>query len=243
MGAEDNFWGVIDLVTMTAWDFKADEKGMTYPEPMDAIPAEFADEAELHRQELLEAAADCDDELMEKVPHGGGVVRRGAQGRSSARASSPAKIHPVFVGSVLQEQGRAGAAGRRGRLPARPRWTSRPSRAPTPTPAPTTSVTSDVKAPFSALAFKIMTDPFVGKLTYLRVYSGQLESGSYVLNATKDKKERVGRLLQMHSNQRVDIDGCAAGDIVAVRRPEGHHHGRHPVRRGHPDRPRVHGVR
>ena len=75
---------------------------------------------------------------------------------------------------------------------------------------------SDVKAPFSALAFKIMTDPFVGKLTYLRVYSGQLDSGSYVSNASKGKKERIGRLLQMHSNQRVDIDGCAAGDIVAV---------------------------
>ncbi len=73
-----------------------------------------------------------------------------------------------------------------------------------------------MKAPFSALAFKIMTDPFVGKLTYLRVYSGQLDSGSYVSNASKGKKERIGRLLQMHSNQRVDIDGCAAGDIVAV---------------------------
>ena len=67
MGAEDNFWGVIDLVTMTAWDFKADDKGMTYPEPMDAIPAEFADDAAMYRQELLEAAADCDDDLMEKV--------------------------------------------------------------------------------------------------------------------------------------------------------------------------------
>ena len=73
-----------------------------------------------------------------------------------------------------------------------------------------------MKAPFSALAFKIMTDPFVGKLTYLRVYSGSLDSGSYIMNASKDKKERIGRLLQMHSNQRVDIDACQAGDIVAV---------------------------
>src|SRR5699024_8835139 len=75
---------------------------------------------------------------------------------------------------------------------------------------------ADPKAPFAALAFKIMTDPFVGKLTYLRVYSGSLDSGSYVINAVKDKKERIGRLLQMHSNQRVDIDSCSAGDIVAV---------------------------
>ncbi|MDD7430806.1 MAG: elongation factor G, partial [Coriobacteriaceae bacterium] len=75
---------------------------------------------------------------------------------------------------------------------------------------------SDVKAPFSALAFKIMTDPYVGKLTYLRVYSGSLDSGSYVVNATRDKKERIGRMLQMHSNQRIDIDSCQAGDIIAV---------------------------
>ena len=75
---------------------------------------------------------------------------------------------------------------------------------------------ADPKAPFSSLAFKIMTDPYVGKLTYLRVYSGHLDAGSYVLNATKDKKERIGRLLQMHSNQRVDIDAVSAGDIVAV---------------------------
>ena len=79
-----------------------------------------------------------------------------------------------------------------------------------------TPAEADPKGPFSALAFKIMTDPFVGKLTYLRVYSGKLDSGSYVVNATKDKNERIGRLLQMHSNQRVDIDTCAAGDIVAV---------------------------
>ena len=75
---------------------------------------------------------------------------------------------------------------------------------------------ADPKAPFASLAFKIMTDPYVGKLTYLRVYSGHLDAGSYVLNATKGKKERIGRLLQMHSNQRVDIDSCSAGDIVAV---------------------------
>ena len=83
---------------------------------------------------------------------------------------------------------------------------------------------ADPKAPFAALAFKIMTDPFVGKLTYLRVYSGSLESGSYVHNATKDKKERIGRLLQMHSNNRIDIDKCSAGDIVCCCRSEEHHY-------------------
>ena len=214
MGAEDNFWGVIDLVTMTAWDFKADDKGMTYPEPMDAIPAEFAEEAELRRQELLEAAADCDDDLMEKVLMEEEVTVEELKA-ALRKGTIACQIHPVFVGSSYKNKG------------VQELLDAVVDYMPSPVDIPAIKGTnpdtgadderpSDVKAPFSALAFKIMTDPFVGKLTYLRVYSGQLESGSYVLNASKDKKERVGRLLQMHSNQRVDIDGCAAGDIVAV---------------------------
>ena len=214
MGAEDNFWGVVDLVTMTAWDFKADDKGMTWPEPMDAIPAEFAEEAELRRQELLEAAADCDDDLMEKVLMEEEVTVEELKA-AIRKGTIACKIHPVFVGSSYKNKG------------VQELLDAVVDYMPSPVDIPAIKGTnpdtgadderpSDVKAPFSALAFKIMTDPFVGKLTYLRVYSGQLDSGSYVLNASKDKKERVGRLLQMHSNQRVDIDGCAAGDIVAV---------------------------
>lgn len=214
MGAEDNFWGVVDLVTMTAWDFKADDKGMTYPEPMDAIPDEFKVDAERLRQELLEAAADNDDALMEKVLMDEEVtidefkaaIRKGV---------IDCKLNPVFVGSAYKNKGVQelldavvdylpsptdikaieGTNPKTGEVEARP---------------------ADTSEPFSALAFKIMTDPFVGKLTYLRCYSGKLESGSYALNATKDKKERIGRLLQMHSNQRTDVDVCSAGDIVAV---------------------------
>ncbi len=214
MGAEDNFWGIVDLVTMTAWDFKADEKGMTYPEPMDAIPAEFAEEAELRRQELLEAAADCDDSLMEKVLMEEEVTVDEFKA-AIRKGTIECKIHPVFVGSSYKNKG------------VQELLDAVVDYMPAPTDVPAIKGTnpntgeederpSDLKAPFSSLAFKIMTDPFVGKLTYLRVYSGRLDSGSYVLNASKDKKERIGRLLQMHSNQRVDIDGCAAGDIVAV---------------------------
>lgn len=214
MGAEDNFWGVIDLVTLTAWDFKADEKGMTYPEPLDTVPAEFAEEAELRRQELLEAAADCDDALMEKVLMEEEVTVDEFKA-AIRKGTIDCKIHPVFVGSSYKNKG------------VQELLDAVVDYMPSPTDVPPIKGTnpdtgeederpSDLKAPFSALAFKIMTDPFVGKLTYLRVYSGQLDSGSYVLNASKDKKERIGRLLQMHSNQRVDIDGCAAGDIVAV---------------------------
>ena len=214
MGAEDNFWGVIDLVTMTAWDFKADDKGMTYPEPMDAIPAEFAEEAELRRQELLEAAADCDDDLMEKVLMEEEVTVEELKA-ALRKGTIACQIHPVFVGSSYKNKG------------VQELLDAVVDYMPSPVDIPAIKGTnpdtgaederpSDVKAPFSALALKIMTDPFVGKLTYLRVYSGSLDSGSYIMNASKDKKERIGRLLQMHSNQRVDIDACQAGDIVAV---------------------------
>ena len=214
MGAEDNFWGVIDRVTMTAWDFKADDKGMTYPEPMDAIPAEFAEEAELRRQELLEAAADCDDDLMEKVLMEEEVTVEELKA-ALRKGTIACQIHPVFVGSSYKNKG------------VQELLDAVVDYMPSPVDIPAIKGTnpdtgaederpSDVKAPFSALAFKIMTDPFVGKLTYLRVYSGSLDSGSYIMNASKDKKERIGRLLQMHSNQRVDIDACQAGDIVAV---------------------------
>ncbi len=214
MGAEDNFWGVIDLVTMTAWDFKADDKGMTYPEPMDAIPAEFADDAAMYRQELVDAAADCDDDLMEKVlmDEGISVEELKAALRKGVIAC---KINPVFVGSAYKNKGVQEL------LDAVVDYLPAPNDVPAikgtnPATGDEDVRPSDPKAPFSALAFKIMTDPFVGKLTYLRVYSGSLEAGSYVTNATKDKKERIGRLLQMHSNQRIDIDACSAGDIVAV---------------------------
>ncbi len=104
MGAEDNFWGVVDLVTMTAWDFKADDKGMTYPEPMAEIPAEFEEDAELYHQELLEAAADCDDELMEKllmeeeisVEELKAAIRKGV---------IACQINLVFVGSAYKNKG------------------------------------------------------------------------------------------------------------------------------------------
>ena len=214
MGAEDGFWGVIDLVTMTAWDFKADEKGMTYPEAMDAIPAEFADEAELHRQELLEAAADCDDALMEKVLMEEEVTVEELKA-AIRKGTIACEIHPVFVGSSYKNKGVQELLD--GVVDYMPSPIDIPAiKGTNPETGEEDERRADFKEPFSALAFKIMTDPFVGKLTYLRVYSGKLESGSYVVNASKDKKERIGRLLQMHSNQRVDIDGCAAGDIVAV---------------------------
>ncbi|WP_418863999.1 elongation factor G [Slackia exigua] len=214
MGAEDNFWGVIDLVTMTAWDFKADDKGMTYPEPMDAIPAEFVEEAEIRHQELLEAAADCDDAMMEKVLMDEAVTVDELKA-AIRKGTIDCALHPVFVGSSYKNKGvqelldgvvdylpaPTDVAAITGMNPDTNEEEARPS---------------DLKEPFAALAFKIMTDPFVGKLTYFRVYSGSLESGSYALNATKGKRERIGRILEMNANDRIDRTNCAAGDIVAA---------------------------
>ncbi len=213
MGAEDGFWGVIDVVTKTAWDFKADDKGMTYPEPTE-VPAEFADELEMRYQELLEAAADCDDDLMEKVLMEEPVSVEELKA-AIRKGTLACKLHPVFVGSSYKNKGvQEMLDGVVDYLPSP--VDVPPIKGINPDTDQEEDRPSDTKAPFAALAFKIMTDPFVGKLTYIRVYSGNLDSGSYVLNASKDKKERIGRLLQMHSNQRIDIDSIQAGDIVAV---------------------------
>ncbi len=186
---------------------------MTYPEKMDAIPDEFKEIAEEKHAELIEAAADCDDELAEKylmeeeisVEELKAAIRKG---------TIACKLHPVFVGSSYKNKGVQEL------LDAVVEYLPSPLDVPAITgklkDGSEDSRPADPKAPFAALAFKIMTDPYVGKLTYMRVYSGTLESGSYALNATKDNKERIGRLLQMHSNERQDIDKVKAGDIVAV---------------------------
>ena len=212
MGAESNFWGLIDLVTNTAWDFKEDAKGMIYPEPLDEIPAEFADVAAEKREELLEAASDFSEELMMAVLEGEEIdvdILKGAL-RAGVLAG---KINPVFVGSAYKNKGIQEL------LDAVIDFLPSPLDVPEidgVTPKGDEAVRhADVKEPFSALAFKIMTDPYVGKLTYIRVYSGQAEAGSYVYNSVKDNRERFGRILEMNANDRVDREECSAGDIVA----------------------------
>ena len=212
MGAESQFWGLIDLVTMEAWDFQEDAKGMIYPQKMDAIPEEFADIVAEKREELLDVASNFDDELMElalmeeDIP----VEMLKAALRKGVLAG---EVNPVFVGSAYKNKGIQEL------LDAVVDYL--------PSPLDVKSIDgvdlkgneaerhADPKEPFSALAFKIMTDPYVGKLTYFRVYSGQAESGSYVYNSVKDKRERLGRILEMNANERIDRDNCFAGDIVA----------------------------
>ena len=213
MGAEDNFWGVIDLVTMTAWDFKADDKGMTYPEPMDEIPAEFADIAAAKREELLDAAASFDDELMEKIlmEEDFTVEELKAALRKGVLSN---ELNLVFVGSAYKNKGVQEL------LDAVVDYLPSPLDVPAiegtdPDTGETIERHPSTDDPFSALAFKIMTDPFVGKLTYFRVYSGHADAGSYVVNASNGQRERLGRILEMNAAERIDRDGCSAGDIVA----------------------------
>ena len=212
MGAESNFWGLIDLVTMKAWDFKEDAKGMIYPEVMDEIPAEFQEVAQERREMLLDAASNFSDELMEAVLEEAEITPELLKSAIRTGVLS-GKLNPVFVGSAYKNKGIQEL------LDAVVDFL--------PSPLDVAEIDgkdlkgndavrhADPKEPFSALAFKIMTDPFVGKLTYIRVYSGQAESGSYVYNSVKDNRERLGRILEMNANDRVDRDECSAGDIVA----------------------------
>ena len=212
MGAESNFWGLVDLVTMTAWDFKEDAKGMIYPEAMDAIPDEFAELAQEKREELLDAASNFSDEIMEAVLEEAEIdvdVLKAAL----RKGVIDGELNLVFVGSAYKNKGIQEL------LDAVVDYL--------PSPLDVTEIDgtnlkgepevrhADPKEPFAALAFKIMTDPYVGKLTYIRVYSGQAEAGSYVYNSVKDNRERLGRILEMNANERVDRDACSAGDIVA----------------------------
>ena len=212
MGAESNFWGLIDLVSNTAWDFKEDAKGMIYPEPMDAIPDEFVELAQEKRDELLDAASNFDDSLTEKILMEEEIPQDDLKAAIRTGVLT-GELNPVFVGSAYKNKG------------IQELLDAVVDYLPSPLDVPEIDGTNpkgqpelrhaDIKEPFSALAFKIMTDPFVGKLTYIRIYSGQAEAGSYVYNSVKGERERLGRILEMNANERVDREECSAGDIVA----------------------------
>ena len=210
IGAEDNFQGIVDLIKMRAFIHK-DDLGKEIEET--DIPEEMKADAEKFRGEMIEAAADQDEELMMKYLEGEELtaeeIKRGLRAGTIAN-----KIVPVTCGSSYKNRG------------VQELLDAIVDYMPTPLDIPnikgttldgeeTVAKTSDTE-PFAALAFKIATDPFVGKLCFFRVYSGTLESGSTVLNSSKDKKERIGRILQMHSNHREDIDKVYAGDIAAA---------------------------
>ncbi|HEX7058624.1 MAG TPA: elongation factor G [Solirubrobacterales bacterium] len=215
IGSEGDFVGVVDLIEMKALIWK-DELGTEF-ETVE-IPDDLQEKAEQYRTELIEACADYDDELMEaylgeeEIPH-----ERIA--KSLHRACLDTKVTPVLCGSSFKNKG------------VQPLLDAVVELLPSPVEVPPVTGLepagkgedegteaqrpADDNAPFAALAFKVMSDPYVGKLTYFRVYSGKLEAGGRVLNTTTGKTERIGRLLMMHANSREEIDECYAGDICA----------------------------
>ena len=212
IGQEDQFRGVIDLIAMKAILWDDDSLGARYR--TEEIPPDLRADADKHREQLLEAVADTDETLLEKFLDGKEITE--SEIRQAVRAATLAiKIIPVICGTAFKNKG------------VQPLLDAVVDYLPSPLDVPpvegvnpesgaTEQRRADDAAPFSALAFKIMSDPFVGSLTFFRVYSGVMNSGSYVFNATKEKKERVGRLLKMHANKREEIKEVYAGDIAAA---------------------------
>lgn len=211
IGAEDNFVGIIDLIEMNA-TFYGDDLGTKIE--VREIPDEYRDQAEEYHEKLLEAVAEVDEDIMEKYL-GGEEISKEELKAAIRKATCNVEFFPVLCGSAFKNKG------------VQLMLDAVVDYLPAPTDVPSIKGTlpdtgeevfrhSSDDEPFSALAFKVMTDPFVGKLTFFRVYSGTLSAGSYVKNSTKNKRERIGRILQMHANHRKEIDMVYAGDIAAA---------------------------
>ena len=211
MGAEDSFVGLVDLVKMQAVIY-GDKLGKD--EEFEPIPEEYVEQAQKYRQILLEAVAESDDDLMEKYLEGEDLTEEEIKG-AIRKMTCQCKLFPVTCGSSYKNKG------------VQPLLDAIIDYMPSPVDVPAIKGTnpetgeeeerpSDDNAPFAALAFKIATDPYVGRLAFFRVYSGTLTAGSYVYNANKDKKERIGRILRMHSNHRTEITEVYAWDIAAA---------------------------
>ena len=212
IGAEDAFEGIIDLITMKEYLFKDETMGADYD--VADVRAELLEEAQTAREHMLESVVETDDELMEKY-FGGEEITEEEIKRAIRTATISGVIVPVLCGTAFKNKG------------IQPLLDAVVAYMPSPldvgavkgidpkTEEPMERQPSDEEA-FSALAFKILTDPFVGRLSFFRVYSGVLNKGSYVLNSTKGKKERMGRLLQMHANKREELDVVYSGDIAAA---------------------------
>ncbi len=212
IGAEDKFTGVVDLVTMKAAVWEEDSLGAKFHQ--EPISEDLAAAAGEYREKLLEAAADSDEGVMEKYLEGKEISEAELR-RAIRQGTLSLKIVPVVCGSAFRNKG------------VQPMLDAVVEYLPSPIdippvkgvePGTTTPVERPARddAPFSALAFKIMTDPYVGTLTFFRVYSGSINSGSGIYNSTRSKRERVGRLLKMHANKREEIKEVYAGDIAAA---------------------------
>ena len=213
IGQEDKFRGVIDLINMKAIVWNDETMGAEYV--TEAIPAELQKKAEAFHTQLVETVAENDDEILHKFLEGEEITAE--ELRKSLRKSTIAlKLFPVVLGTAFKNKGVQPLLDAVVDYLPSPLDTPPRRRASTRKTASTIARKANDKEPFSALAFKIMADPFVGQLTFIRVYSGQLKSGESVLNPRTRKTERIGRLLKMHANKREDIQEILAGDICAV---------------------------
>jgi elongation factor G len=221
IGSEEHFKGVIDLVKMKSITYKDETMGADYI--VGEIPADMMDEAKHYREQLIEKVSEADDKILEKYLHGEEPTEEEIKSAirkrvlTSVHGKAEAPFVPVICGSAFKNK------GVQPMLDAVVDFLPSPVDVPAikgldPRKAEETYIERPAKdnAPFAALAFKIMTDPFVGQLTFFRVYSGVLTSGSTIYNATKQKSERIGRLLKMHANKREEIKEVYAGDIAAA---------------------------
>ena len=211
IGSEENFQGVVDLIKMEAIYWNTEDQGMTYK--YGGIPEEIKNDCLILRENLVEVAAEADDELMEAYLENNGLtdeqIRLGLRRRTLAN-----EIVPVFGGSAFKNKGvQSVLDGVIDYLPSP--LDIKAIEGLTRENSKDTRLARD-DAPFAALAFKIATDPYVGNLTFLRVYSGTLRSGTTMFNSVKNKKERIGRMVQMHANSREEVGEVLAGDIVAA---------------------------
>jgi len=213
LGSEEKFRGVIDLIRMEAITYDKDVKGTEYS--TGPVPPEFLEEAKSQREKMIESISDLDEDLMQKYLNEHALSQEEIRG-AIRKLTRSMKVIPVLCGSAFKNKG------------IQPLLDAVLQFMPSPLDMPPVvgkdirtadrdvvrEVTDD--APFAALAFKILTDPFVGQLTFFRMYSGVLKAGSYIYNSSKNKRERVGRLLKMHANKREDIKEARTGDIVAA---------------------------
>ena len=213
IGAEDQFKGIVDLVTMKARVWRDETLGAEFDEV--EIPADLLEKAKSYREQMIEAVSESDDHLFEKFVEGEAMSE--AEIMAGIRKATIAqKIFPVICGTAFKNKGVQNL------LDAVVDYLPSPLDVP-PVKGTRSTIRNvveerqpPIRAPFSALVFKIMTDPFVGQLAFIRVYSGKLNAGESIFNVAKNRRERVGRLVKMHANKREDITEILAGDICAA---------------------------
>lgn len=213
IGAEDNFTGVVDLLEMKAYEWEEDDLGSTYHEV--PIPAGMADEVEQYRTRLLETLSELNEAIMEKYFDDPANITMEEMEETIRKATLERKIEPVLCGSSFKNKGVQRL------IDAIVRYLPSPLDMPAiegvnPKSEEKETRKADVNEPFAALAFKIATDPYIGKLTFIKVYSGELKAGESLYNVTSGKKERAAKILQMHSNKQQPLESATAGNIVAL---------------------------